>query len=380
MDSQRAPEEPELLYAIALIARPSVTPEDGGCQGWIEAQLAPLGFQRTAIDAAGVTNSLFVRPGERAGRLCFAGHTDVVPPGPEEAWRHPPFSAVVQDGVLHGRGAQDMKGAIACWMAAVGGLIAHGVALPALQLAITSDEEGESIDGTVRIVEWMQRQRALPDAVVVGEPSSFERVGDTIRRGRRGVVQGEITIRGRQGHSAYPQDADNAIHRAAPILARIAEIDWGEPAPGFPPTSCQITNLRAGTGAINVIPGSCRAVLDVRYNPANSYDEIIERLRACCADQPVDFALQHVAHAFCTDDGPLLDLVQRVVEEVCGHPCRPDTGGGTSDGRFFAAAGVPVVELGLTNSTIHQVNEQVAVAELARLTAIYRRVIEAFGR
>ncbi|RMH51730.1 MAG: succinyl-diaminopimelate desuccinylase [Zetaproteobacteria bacterium] len=379
MDRSHRSAEPALSYAVALIARPSVTPADGGCQEWIARQLAPLGFRRFAVNHGGVINSLFVRRGNRPGCLCFAGHTDVVPPGPEEEWRYPPFSAVVRDGLLHGRGAQDMKGAIACWMAAVEGLIAQGADLPTLQLAVTSDEEGEAVDGTRRIVQWLQQEGWLPDAVVVGEPSSLDQVGDVVRCGRRGVVQGRITVHGRQGHSAYPQDADNAIHRAIPLLARIAALDWGPPAPGFPPTTCQITNLTGGTGAINVIPGSCSARIDVRYNPANSYEEIRSRLEDCCAGQPVELDLQHAASAFSTGEGPLLDLVRRTVEEVCGHPCRPDTGGGTSDGRFFAGAGVPVVELGLTNRTIHQVDERVAVEELALLTALYRRVIEGFS-
>ncbi len=364
--------------ATALITRPSVTPDDGGCQAWLEQRLAPLGFHRQRVDCAGITNSIFIRPGERAGTLAFAGHTDVVPTGPVEQWRHHPYSAAVVDGVLFGRGAQDMKGAIACWIAAVASLVAEQAALPTLQMAITSDEEGESTDGTIRMVEWMEAKGALPDAALVGEPSSLHRVGDTIRRGRRGVVQGTINFLGRQGHSAYPQDADNAIHRAAPVLAKIAALDWGEPEAGFPATSCQITNLRAGTGAINVIPGSCQAVIDLRYNPANSYNAIVRALQACCDGVAVEMAVEHVAQAFVTADGPFLSLITQAIADTVAIDTNPDTGGGTSDGRFLAAAGVPVIELGLTNSTIHQINEQVAVAELGQLAAIYRAVIAQF--
>jgi len=368
-----------LNHAVALLTRVSVTPDDGGCQQWLEQCLLPLGFRRQRVDCAAITNSIYIRRGEREGTLAFAGHTDVVPTGPIDAWRYDPYGAQVVDGVLHGRGAQDMKGAIGCWLAAVEALIADHVPLPSLQIVITSDEEGESIDGTVRMVEWMQAHDALPDAALVGEPSSLHHVGDTIRRGRRGVVQGTLTFIGQQGHSAYPQDADNAIHLAAPVLAKIAAIDWGEAAVGFPATSCQITNLMAGTGAINVIPGSCKAVIDLRYNPANDYDTIVRRLRACCDGVQVEMQVNHVAQAFVTADGPFLALIQRAIAQTVGVATNPDTGGGTSDGRFLAAVGVPVIELGLTNSTIHQINEQVAVEELGQLAAIYRTVIAQFS-
>lgn len=368
-----------VAFAIELIRRVSITPEDDGCQDFLESVLSPLGFQRMRVDAGGVTNSIFYRPGERAGCLAFAGHTDVVPPGPLDAWRHPPFDAVVEDGILHGRGAQDMKGAIACWLAAVCEL-AGREPLPTLQLLITSDEEGESIDGTVRIVERLKEERMLPDAALVGEPSCKTRVGDTIRRGRRGVIQGEITVKGKQGHSAYPDQADNAIHRAIPIFSRILAIDWGEAAEGFPPTTCQITNVNAGCGAVNVIPGELRATLDVRYNPSLSFEEISSRLAGTCARLPgVELSLQHQAAAFSTPDGPFLDLVCRCIEEITAIQAIRDTGGGTSDGRFLAEAGIPVVELGLTNSTIHQTNECVALEELTQLTRIYRKILCMFG-
>ena len=271
-----------------------------------------------------------------------------------------------------------MKGAVACWIAAVGKLCGEYTPIPTIQLLITSDEEGESIDGTIRIMEQMQANDTLPDAAIVGEPSCSEKVGDTIRRGRRGVVQIKITFHGKQGHSAYPQDADNAIHHAAPALARIAAIDWGKAAEGFPATSCQITNVNGGTGATNVIPGSCEALIDIRYNPANNFDGIKEAIEAACADCDVSFEFDHTATAFSTADGPFLDLVCNSIKSVTGIDTVRDTGGGTSDGRFLAAAGVPVVELGTTNSTIHQIGEQVAVSELATLTEIYTDIIEKF--
>jgi len=367
-----------LNLAIKLIRRESPTPEDAGCQVYIAKLLAPLGFVHTSVDVAGITNSIYTRMGEKSGVLAFAGHTDVVPTGPIDSWEYPPFEAVVKDGVLHGRGTQDMKGGIACWLAAIMELCAEFEPLPTLQILITSDEEGESIDGTIRIVEYLQAQDKLPDAVIVGEPSCSALVGDTIRRGRRGVAQVQLKIHGKQGHSAYPQDADNAIHRAAPVLAKIANIDWGDPAAGFPPTSCQVTNFNAGTGASNVIPGIGEAFLDIRYNPGNSFEQIKDLIKEACDGVDVTLDFEHVATAFSTPDGLFLDTVCKAIQKVTAIETVRDTGGGTSDGRFLAAAGVPVVELGLTNSTIHQVNEQVAVAELDVLTAIYSEIIQSF--
>jgi succinyl-diaminopimelate desuccinylase len=372
-----------LHYAITLMQQASITPDDHGCQDFIEQALEPLGFSRQRIDCGGVSNSIYLRPGEANGVLGFAGHTDVVPVGPPDLWLYPPFSATVamnSDGhdVLHGRGAQDMKGGIACFMAAIAYLHAHQIPLPSLQLLITSDEEGESIDGTIRLVEHLEANNALPDAVVVGEPSCRHQVGDTIRRGRRGVAQAKLCIRGQQGHSAYPADADNAIHRALPVLQAIAALDWGTGCDGFPATTCQITNLQSGTGAMNVIPGDARATLDIRYNPSNNFEEIRQRIEACCADVQYEVEWNHVAIAFSTPDGAFLDLVSDSIHRATGLETVRDTGGGTSDGRFLAAAGVPVAEIGLTNSTIHQTGECVAVDELAQLSAIYAQIIEHF--
>ncbi len=369
---------PAAQIAAKLIRRESVTPEDGGCQNFIASLLAPLGFIHTSVDTGGITNSLYTRIGELDGRLAFAGHTDVVPSGPVEDWPHPPFDGVIEEGILHGRGAQDMKGGIACWIAAVSQLCAEFTPLPTLQLLITSDEEGDSIDGTIRIVEKMQEERTLPDAAIVGEPSSSKEVGDVIRRGRRGVVQIAAVFEGKQGHSAYPQDAINAVHIAAPVIQRVTEIDWGEVAEGFPPTSCQITNVQAGTGAMNVIPGSCAVSIDIRYNPGISFKEIEQRIFAACEGAEVVLDIQHQAEAFSTPDCAFLDQVCASIQQVTGIETVRDTGGGTSDGRFLAAAGIPVVELGLTNSTIHQVGEQVALRELETLTAIYIDIISNF--
>lgn len=364
--------------AVKLIRRQSPTPEDGGCQDYIESLLAPLGFVRTQVDTGGIINSIYIRSGELKGTLAFAGHTDVVPTGPVEDWPHPPFDAVIEDGILHGRGAQDMKGGIACWMAAVSQLCAEFTPLPTLQLLITSDEEGDSIDGTIRIVEKMQADGTLPDAVIVGEPSSSKQVGDVIRRGRRGVVQIAAVFEGKQGHSAYPDDAINAAHKAAPVLDSITQIDWGEAAEGFPPTTCQITNLQAGTGATNVIPGNCFASIDIRYNPGIDFEGIEQRIFKACEGVEVILDIQHQAEAFSTSDCAFLDQVCASIKQITDIETLRDTGGGTSDGRFLAATGVPVVELGLTNSTIHQVGERVPVHELDTLTSIYADIISNF--
>ncbi|HKJ83238.1 MAG TPA: succinyl-diaminopimelate desuccinylase [Mariprofundaceae bacterium] len=368
-----------ITHAVALIERSSVTPDDGGCQDYLESVLAPLGFSRTRVDAGHVTNSIYSRSGEKEGLLAFAGHTDVVPTGPLEEWPYPPFSAKMEDGILHGRGAQDMKAAIACWISAVASLQARDVPLPDIQILITSDEEGESVDGTVRIVEHLQQQQRLPDAVIVGEPSSQHQVGDTVRRGRRGVVHVSIHVQGKQGHSAYPQDADNAAHHAVHTLQRILQIDWGTPAPGFPPTSCQITSLRAGEGASNVIPGVCTTFADIRYNPGIDFETIRARILDACKDNDaIRVDIHHEANAFSTPDGSLLDQVSESIRRITGIETKRDTGGGTSDGRFLAAANVPVVELGLTNDTIHQVGERVRLDELDVLTRIYTDIIENF--
>jgi len=364
--------------AAKLIRRVSPTPEDGGCQDYVGSLLAPLGFVRKSVDTGGITNSIYTRMGELKGTLAFAGHTDVVPTGPVEDWPHPPFDAVIENGILHGRGAQDMKGGVACWIAAVSQLCAEFTPLPTLQLLITSDEEGDSIDGTIRIVEKMQNDGTLPDAVIVGEPSSSKAVGDVIRRGRRGVVQIAAAFEGKQGHSAYPQDAVNAVHMAAPALNRITQIDWGEAAEGFPATTCQITNVQAGTGATNVIPGSCFVSIDIRYNPGIDFEGIEQRIFKACEGAKVVLDIQHQAEAFTTPDCSFLDQVCASIKQITGVETLRDTGGGTSDGRFLAAAGVPVVELGLTNSTIHQVGECVALHELDTLTSIYADIISNF--
>lgn len=296
-----SPSPAALKHTVELIRRRSVTPDDGGCQDYIDSVLSPLGFTRIRVDTGGITNSIYIRPGEKPGTLAFAGHTDVVPTGPEARWPHPPFAAVAEGGVLHGRGAQDMKGGIACWLAALEYCCTQNIPMPGLQLLITSDEEGDSVDGTIRLVEYLQSHDLLPDAAVVGEPSSSSQVGDTIRRGRRGVVHVYVSVEGKQGHSAYPQDADNAIHHAIEALHAILHIDWGKPAADFPPTSCQFTNVKGGEGASNVIPGRATAFADIRYNPGLDFEAIRQRIEtACSVSAATRLDIRHEAAAFYT--------------------------------------------------------------------------------
>lgn len=363
------------LIASELIRRESVTPDDGGCQDYLESLLSPLGFERIQVNTGGVCNSIYQRKGEREGILAFAGHTDVVPTGPVEQWDFPPFSGLIQHDMLWGRGAQDMKSAIACWLVAVQQLIVKKVALPSLQMLITSDEEGDSVDGTIRLLEYLTAEQQLPDAAIVGEPSSLHHVGDTVRRGRRGVVTIYVQVKGKQGHSAYPDDADNALHLSVPALQKILHTHWGEPFAGFPATSCQITNLKSGTGASNVIPGETQMVIDIRYNPSIDFAGIQQRVEVAFAGMSVDLDFRHQAEVFFTPDGTFLDLVSQQIAAVTHLQSKRDTGGGTSDGRFLAAVGIPVVELGLTNDRIHQINERVMLAELHVLTAIYQGII-----
>ncbi|MDX8394624.1 MAG: succinyl-diaminopimelate desuccinylase [Mariprofundales bacterium] len=365
-------------YARELIQRVSITPNDAGCQDWLENILAPVGFIRTRIDAGGVINSIFSRQGEQSATLAFAGHTDVVPAGLESKWLYPPFSAVIKDSIIHGRGTQDMKGGLVCWLDAVLTMIAQGVALPNLQFLITSDEEGPSTHGTILLMAYLQKHNILPDAAIVGEPSCALKVGDTIRRGRRGVFQAELVFQGQQRHSAYPDLGHNAIHKALPVLQALYAIKWGHEYLGFPLTTCQMTNIKAGTGAINVAPGTCIVTLDIRYNPSLTAEQISDIITKTCAGADVEIDLRPQANTFCTPDGDFLDMVCRSISDIVGYEVIRDTCGGTSDARFLAAANVPVVELGLRNNTIHQINECSSLDDMLILSHIYQRIIKQF--
>lgn len=366
-----------LELARELIRRPSVTPADEGCQALLAERLERLGFRCETLRFGEVTN-LWARLGDEGPLLAFAGHTDVVPPGPEQRWTHPPFDAVVADGLLHGRGAADMKGSVAAFVTACERHLASG-RRPAgsLALLITSDEEGPAVDGTRRVVETLEARGEHIDYCLVGEPSSGERVGDTVKVGRRGSLNGHLTVHGVQGHVAYPQHARNPIFELAPALAELAATCWDDGNERFPPTSFQVSNLNAGTGASNVIPGTAEVLFNFRFSTETTAERLRERVEAVLAGHGLTFDLEWSlsGEPFLTASGALVEAVRRAIEDETGLHTTLSTAGGTSDGRFIAPTGAQVVELGPVNATIHQVDERVRTADLDILSRIYQRVI-----
>lgn len=364
--------------ARALIRRPSVTPEDGGCQPLIAERLAPHGFVAETLRFGEVTN-LWLRRGGTGPLLVFLGHTDVVPPGPESRWRHPPFEPAVEAGRLYGRGAADMKGSIAAFVTACERVFGAAGAPGGGSVAVllTSDEEGPARDGTRRVAEALARRGERIDWCLVGEPSSETRVADTIKVGRRGSLNGSLTVHGRQGHVAYPQLADNPVHRLAPLLAELVATDWDPGTDAFPPTTLQVTAVEAGTGAGNVIPGEVTVTFNLRFSPASTAAGLERRIAAMVQAHGVNAELewQRSAEPFGSEPGPLRTALEDAVTAETGEPPRPSTAGGTSDGRFIAPLGAEVVELGPRNATIHQVDEHVATADLDSLSRIYEAVI-----
>jgi succinyl-diaminopimelate desuccinylase len=360
-----------------LIARPSVTPTDEGCQELLAARLAPLGFQVERLRYGSVDN-LWARRGKGGPVLCFAGHTDVVPTGPLEEWRSDPFQPTIRDDLLYGRGAADMKSGLAAMLTAteafVGERPGHSGSLVFL---ITSDEEGPSVDGTRRVVETLRERGEHIDWCVVGEPSSEERVGDTIKIGRRGSLSGRLTVHGVQGHIAYPQSAVNPVHTFAPALAELASRVWDQGNEHFQPTTFQVSNLNAGTGAPNVIPGELRARFNLRYSPVQTLEGLKRTVEEILQRHQVNYTLEWYVSGepFFTPPGPLSAAVCRAVQTVAGLTPQMTTGGGTSDGRFIAPLGAQVVELGVVNASIHKVNECVRVSDIDALHAIYLQTL-----
>lgn len=363
-----------------LIRRRSVTPDDAGCQDLLAERLAAAGMQIERLRFGEVDN-LLARHGTGEPHLLLLGHTDVVPPGPEDDWTSPPFEPVERDGQLYGRGAADMKGSVAAFVVAIERFLAQRPAhRGTLSLLLTSDEEGPAVDGTVRVVEWLERHEALPDHVLVGEPSSSRALGDVIRIGRRGSLQGVLRVRGVQGHTAYADPADNPVHRAAPLLAALTAMRFDDGDEAFPATRLQVSNVRAGTGAENVTPGEIEIRFNIRHNPNSSAEALEARVRSIIEDcQAGEWTLEwRVSGApFGPAAGPLVEAVDAACRAVLGRAPRPDTGGGTSDGRFFGPLGIEVVELGPVNATIHRVDERVARSDLERLPEVYARVLEA---
>jgi succinyl-diaminopimelate desuccinylase len=362
----------------ALIACPSVTPADAGCQALMTERLAASGFSIETLQFGSVTN-LWARRGDARPVLCFAGHTDVVPTGPLEEWRSDPFTPVIRDGVLYGRGAADMKSGLAAMVTATEEFVAaHPDHRGSIAFLITSDEEGPSVDGTKRVVEALKARGETIDWCIVGEPSSGQSVGDTIKIGRRGSLSGRLTVHGVQGHVAYPQLAENPVHTLAPALAELTARTWDAGDAFFQPTTFQISNLNAGTGAPNVIPGELKARFNLRYSPVQT----VEVLKSTVEDILARHGVRHTiewyvsGEPFYTPPGELSQAAVDAITAVTGAAPQLSTGGGTSDGRFIAPLGAQVVELGVTNATIHKVNECVRVEEIGLLHRMYRGVLE----
>ncbi len=368
---------PVLDLTCELIRRASVTPDDAGCQALIAQRLERASFAIEHLRFGEVDN-LWVTHGSGAPVFVFLGHTDVVPTGPIEAWSSPPFEPVVRDGKLYGRGAADMKSGVAAMVVALEDFVReHSGHRGTVALLLTSDEEGAAIDGVRRIADLFRERGQRIDACVVGEPSSKSRLGDLIRIGRRGSLTGRLLVRGVQGHVAYPEKADNPVHRLAPAFAELVATRWDEGNEAFPSTSFQISNLNAGTGADNVIPGELRAVFNFRFGTASTAQNLRERVEAILRRHDVDFSIDWwlSGEPFLTQDGPLRRATLAAIREHCGIEPEQSTGGGTSDGRFIAPLGAEVVELGVCNATIHKVDECVAVDELERLPDLYRSIL-----
>lgn len=367
-----------LALAMALIARPSVTPSDAGCMDLLAPRLAAAGMEIEYLDSADVRN-LLARHGSGRPHLMLLGHTDVVPPGPENEWTTPPFEPAIRSGCLYGRGAADMKGAVAAMViAAESALDSVGEHAGTLSILLTSDEEGIAEHGVRAVVPHLQRRDLVPDFCLVAEPSSRERLGDVMRIGRRGSIQARLTIRGVQGHTAYASASDNPVHRAGSLLAELGRLEFDDGDEFFPATKLQISNLRAGTGAENVTPGNLEVWFNLRNNPNSLADSLKRRIEQLIErHDPGPWSLDW--HASGLPFGPAQGLLPEVVRascrEVLGRVPEADTGGGTSDGRFFGPLGVSVVELGPVNRSIHQVDEHVSVADLERLPAVYESVI-----
>ncbi len=366
-----------LDLARELIRRRSVTPEDAGCQALMCQRLAAIGFAIEPLPFGAVSN-FWARRGSESPLLCFAGHTDVVPSGPEADWSSPPFEPSIRDGRLYGRGAADMKGSLAAMITAVEAFVAeHPQQRGSIAFLITSDEEGPAKDGTARVVERLQARGEKIDWCLVGEPSSSALLGDVIKNGRRGSLNAHLRVDGRQGHVAYPQLADNPIHRAAPALAALAAQQWDAGNEFFPPTSFQISNLNSGTGATNVIPGRLEALFNFRFSTEVAAPQLQAAVEGIFAAQGLDcdIAWRLSGEPFITAPGELTAAAIAAVEASCGLTPKLSTSGGTSDGRFIAPTGAQVIELGPINASIHQLDEHVNIADLDALSAIYQRIL-----
>ncbi|AMV07943.1 succinyl-diaminopimelate desuccinylase [Xanthomonas citri] len=361
-----------------LIARASVTPVDAGCQAAIAQRLSAAGFACEHLRLGEVDN-LWATHGRGAPVLVLLGHTDVVPPGPREAWTSNPFDPQIRDGVLYGRGAADMKGSVAAFVVAAEQFVAaHPSHTGTLAVLLTSDEEGDAIDGVRRVADVFRERGQTIDWCITGEPSSTERLGDLLRVGRRGSLSGTLNVKGVQGHVAYPHKARNPIHLAAPALAELVARQWDDGFESFPPTSLQLSNIHAGTGANNVIPGELQVAFNLRYTPHWDAPRLEAEITALLDRHALDYALRwhRSGEPFYTPEGRLRSVAREVLGEFAGAPPEESTGGGTSDARFIAPLGAQCIEVGPVNASIHQVDEHVRVADLQALPALYRKLIE----
>jgi succinyl-diaminopimelate desuccinylase len=367
-----------LDLARALIARRSLTPDDAGCQLLMIERLEKIGFTVERMRFGNVDN-FWARRGTARPIVCFAGHTDVVPTGPLEQWDSDPFQPTERDGMLYGRGAADMKTSLAAFITAIEAFVAQHPNHPgSIALLITSDEEGIAIDGTVKVVEALKARNETIDYCIVGEPTSVTKVGDMVKNGRRGSLSGKLTVKGVQGHIAYPHLAKNPIHLAAPAIAELAATEWDQGNEYFPPTTWQISNIHGGTGATNVIPGTVEILFNFRFSTASTVEGLQDKVHAILNRHGLDFDLiwDCSGKPFLTPRGDLVAAVSAAIKHVTGLDTELSTTGGTSDGRFIANICPQVVELGPSNATIHKLNECVAIADVEPLSAIYRGILE----
>ncbi len=360
-----------------LISRPSVTPEDFGCQQLLADRLAAIGFTIEHL-RFGDTDNIWARRGSQSPVFAFAGHTDVVPTGPAENWTSPPFEPVICDGLLYGRGTADMKGSIAAFVTACERFIAeYDDHTGSIAFLITSDEEGPATGGTVKVIETLESRGEKIDWCLVGEPSSTNKVGDIVKNGRRGSINGYLTINGKQGHIAYPHLADNPIHLLTPALTELCDVEWDQGNEDFPPTSFQVSNLNSGTGVTNVIPSTAEVIFNFRYSTEVTHEQLQQRVEALLDKYQLDYDLKWVLSGkpFRTASGTLVDAVKTAIKSTVGYDTELSTSGGTSDGRFIAPTGAQVIELGPLNATIHQVDECVSVDDLDVLSDVYKALL-----
>ncbi|MCW9012837.1 MAG: succinyl-diaminopimelate desuccinylase [Gammaproteobacteria bacterium] len=364
--------------SLELISKPSVTPDDQGCQKIMTDRLAAIGFTIENLRFGEVDN-FWARKGDASPVFAMAGHTDVVPTGPVEKWDVEPFKPAIIDGILYGRGAADMKGSLAAMVTACERFVKENPDHKgSIAFLITSDEEGPAADGTVKVIEHLENRNEKIDWCLVGEPSSTNKLGDVVKNGRRGSLSGSLTVHGRQGHVAYPHLAENPIHKCAPALAELSAEVWDQGNKFFPPTTFQISNIHAGTGANNVIPGELELLFNLRFSTEVTELELRNRFEAILDKYKLNYTLDwHLSgHPFLTPQGKLVESTCRAIKDICGYDTELSTAGGTSDGRFIAPTGAEVIELGPLNATIHQINEQVPAEDLDTLSAIYQRMME----